>query len=645
MTTPYTRTLRAAAALLVLFLAGGSHAVSPTLQYSNELSYDITHDQNITWTPTGNPNDDIDLKIFVPAPLAAGWPEQGGPTNEAVIETPDGALALGHSNDVTDTEYLAYVINYQTKQTTKLGYTYTIALRNTTLAGGSFDDIEATLNQSSGEGGYGPYKANSSTIESAHADMVQLKSDILTNAGLVDPNTDLTKDVVKAFYQWIHGHMTYDTPYPTGYEGSGKLTKYAGPFYNGNYSGQCGDYAAILVTLCRAAGIPARVVTGHIVGGAANHYHVWAEIHFFGVAGWVPADPQADQGPPSGYWHLGQFGSGNKRLVMGKGADMSLNPGGHSAPLLQNNLWSWSAPGDRSHTPSVSSVVSSVLATNTRTIAASVSGEGSISPPGNVLVVLNANQPFTYSPANGNYKLDDVLVDGASVGTPANYQFNNVVANHTIRAVFVIDQAAYDGDGDGNADAGEADTDLFATPGSPGCMTTVVCAGATGFNPGSGHIAKLADAPASTAFPYGFIDYTATGLVAGNTYAMTVCVPRNTNITGYWKKHRITGVYGDIATGVTHILGPPSVTRVNFSITEGGPYDDDGLQNGIIQDPGGPGYGVTVAAGGSSALGSSNRLSEMTYNDMTATAVPYGGEWLTILLAGGCGLYALRRRH
>lgn len=56
---------------------------------------------------------------------------------------------------------------------------------------------------------------------------------------------------------------------------------------------QCSDAAALFVTLCRAAGIPARYVAGIYLTENArtlDETHAWAEFWVPGI-GWVPADP------------------------------------------------------------------------------------------------------------------------------------------------------------------------------------------------------------------------------------------------------------------------------------------------------------------------------------------------------------------
>jgi len=71
------------------------------------------------------------------------------------------------------------------------------------------------------------------------------------------------------------------------------------------------------------------------------------------------------------------------------------------------------------------------------TITASVAGNGSISPSGAVNVNYGSGQAFSITPNTG-YHIDSVVVDGVNEGAPANRNFTNVTANHTITAYFSI---------------------------------------------------------------------------------------------------------------------------------------------------------------------------------------------------------------
>lgn len=73
----------------------------------------------------------------------------------------------------------------------------------------------------------------------------------------------------------------------------------------------------------------------------------------------------------------------------------------------------------------------------THIITATVGANGSISPSGRVSVNDGASQNFTIA-ADTGYRIKDVKVDGASVGTVSSYQFDNVTADHTISAEFEV---------------------------------------------------------------------------------------------------------------------------------------------------------------------------------------------------------------
>ena len=51
--------------------------------------------------------------------------------------------------------------------------------------------------------------------------------------------------------------------------------------------GRCWDKSDVLVTLCRAAGLPTRQVGGWVPPIGAGH--IWTEVHLDG--GWLPVDP------------------------------------------------------------------------------------------------------------------------------------------------------------------------------------------------------------------------------------------------------------------------------------------------------------------------------------------------------------------
>jgi len=77
---------------------------------------------------------------------------------------------------------------------------------------------------------------------------------------------------------------------------------------------------------------------------------------------------------------------------------------------------------------------------DTYTITASAGSHGSISPSGSITVNQDSDKSFTITPDTG-YQIDDVLVDGSSVGAVSLYTFTNVTQDHTISATFIIESS------------------------------------------------------------------------------------------------------------------------------------------------------------------------------------------------------------
>ncbi len=75
------------------------------------------------------------------------------------------------------------------------------------------------------------------------------------------------------------------------------------------------------------------------------------------------------------------------------------------------------------------------LNANCRIITASVGANGSIWPPGQVIVVSGTTLAFKITPA-AKYKIAGVKVDRRSIGAVSRYTFRKVKSNHTITASF-----------------------------------------------------------------------------------------------------------------------------------------------------------------------------------------------------------------
>jgi hypothetical protein len=97
-------------------------------------------------------------------------------------------------------------------------------------------------------------------------------------------------------------------------------------------------------------------------------------------------------------------------------------------PVFTNGYWN-----SQNWTTSLTLADSAIgtLKWNKFKIISSSDGYSTISPIGEVLLNMGSSQTFDFSTAEG-YRIGNVNVDGFSVGSPSNYTFYDITANHTI---------------------------------------------------------------------------------------------------------------------------------------------------------------------------------------------------------------------
>lgn len=146
---------------------------------------------------------------------------------------------------------------------------------------------------------YKPYEAGSAAavylqpaqkIESDHPEIISQARQL--TAGLTDE-----REKALAIFKFVIAHLKYDL-------NSASRNKGALNALNSR-SGVCEDYASLFVALCRASGIPARVVNGYTdpkgrgeiwnlsageTVSLSGYRHSWAEF-YLEETGWLPADP------------------------------------------------------------------------------------------------------------------------------------------------------------------------------------------------------------------------------------------------------------------------------------------------------------------------------------------------------------------
>ena len=90
----------------------------------------------------------------------------------------------------------------------------------------------------------------------------------------------------RSIFDWVRGYVQ-----DIGYDGTDRGALYALT----ERKGDCTEYAALFVALCRRSGIPARALGGYVVNRNLlldpAAYHNWAEFYLDGR--WHVADPQA----------------------------------------------------------------------------------------------------------------------------------------------------------------------------------------------------------------------------------------------------------------------------------------------------------------------------------------------------------------
>lgn len=179
-----------------------------------------------------------------------------------------------------------------------------------------------------------------------------------------------------------------------------------------------------------------------------------------------------------------------------------------------------------------------------------------------------------------------------------------------------------DGNGDGTPDDQQSNVASLAASGGSAYSTIVSLSNRPLISVAAA--TRPADFPAGASSPLGAFTFIASGVANGATEDFELYIPYNPNIVGAMKKNRLTGVWEDVATAVTHI--GTTRTKISFSLTDGGPYDADDLAgNGQIADP-----IVPFGAGGGSVA-----------------SVPTLSQWgimLLSLLVAGATVFLMRRR-
>jgi len=181
-----------------------------------------------------------------------------------------------------------------------------------------------------------------------------------------------------------------------------------------------------------------------------------------------------------------------------------------------------------------------------------------------------------------------------------------------------------------NSNMIEGSTLQFATGSATACVQTEPGTGMACFTTGHGAIEDLEalpaippGAPAGIMFPHGMFSFKVTGLALGQTVTITVELPEPVPTgTRWWKEHM--GAWYSVPV---QIVGPNTIT---ITLTDGSfPGDTDGVADGTITDPGGPG----------------NPSPAVGWETQPVNKLAVLAPWTALLAVIGASLLMLRRRR
>ncbi|WP_027360613.1 DUF4347 domain-containing protein, partial [Desulforegula conservatrix] len=167
-----------------------------------------------------------------------------------------------------------------------------------------------------------------------------------------------------------------------------------------------------------------------------------------------------------------------------------------------------------------------------------------------------------------------------------------------------------DGNGDGVQDQLQSSVSSFpflktptpdSNPGNAPSVFVTIVGGSDGGKIDSGsspvsfkNIQQLdapTDLPENVEMPLGMISFTADIETPGSSENFSIFVDENIAINGYWKQNQ-EGAWVNLASPEYggQIVTEGGKTRLDFAILDGGEFDNDGEADGVITDPGAPGW-------------------------------------------------------
>jgi len=307
----------------LLCAASGAPGAEPPgdglVRYVHDETYEVTHEAQVT---IGDLRPKA-IEIWLPVPV--DHPEQTVSDLQIVPRLPVRSDATG---------LVSVAGFYKTARLPEPGQQLTITMTYR-LTSRAIEVDQQRLQRAS----FGPYRKNRDyrTHTRAEQKIEVADSAISRQARKLQTRTQNPLEFARSAYDWVVEQTEYQL-----IDGIGGAR-----YCLDEGHGECGDYSALFVALCRAAGIPARPVVG-FWAGKTNGWHVWAEF-MLPTGDWLPVDPSI--GDQSDRNYRRSFLSRDNRLgVLAKSFDVSFpkkRRGQNSVHILQSGAWWWSVDASR----------------------------------------------------------------------------------------------------------------------------------------------------------------------------------------------------------------------------------------------------------------------------------------------------------
>ena len=156
----------------------------------------------------------------------------------------------------------------------------------------------------------GGYDTNSKIFKEYTKPSSRIESDnsqIISTANSIVGNEKNPYNKAKLIYDWVASELEYEL----------QGEEHGAVYGLQNKKGDCTEFATLFIALCRAVGVPARLIIGSVPNGSLE-FHTWAEFYLQNY-GWIYADPTWGNTEPDQYF--GKLGD-NKHLLRAKGSDL-----------------------------------------------------------------------------------------------------------------------------------------------------------------------------------------------------------------------------------------------------------------------------------------------------------------------------------